>query len=1156
MYQRNVGLKRGLYGWAGVLRMAGKILRLILPLSLFIAFGYGSPGPATEHPLHQLQPSSDLGSGGLELLKTGRIFKCNLIGAHTFALPTEGGQFVRIVVDRATVPVSVSIFSPAGLKTYSSSIERTGPYPISFVSSVSGQVKIEVRSANGESGSYQIKVDAVRTTLDTDSKEIDADRAFGQAEALRARWDQDSLQQAIDQYERALSYWQYEGGAEQQAVNLIEIGELDAILGRRREALRAYEGASVLSERAGYVEGRIEALNRMAELDIDMDLKAALDLLGTTQELSEKSGDLFGNEGVLNIRGLAAYTTGDLREALDFFGRAMSAAVTAGDKRGQAEILVNLGYSYFDRGEFAQALSTYREALDVARAGGFRDWEGFALTAIGDAQTILGDKQQAIDQHQDSLQIFDRIGDPYGQAVALNGLGYSREDLGELEEALDCYSKARSLYHSIGCASFEAQTIGYIAQVHRSLGELAEARKCINEKLAISRQIVDHRMELHTLLMSGDIWMAGKQHEKALESYSKALSLAEAIGDKRGQASALNRIGSFHDRANEFRKALDCYTRALTLSQSSGDRGSAADTLCNIASVERATGNLTEASARVQQSIEIIESLRSEVIGPRQRTSFFATMQRAYRLYIDILVRMDREDPSKNLAAEALEISEHARARSLAELLGEAHVDFSQGVDPALLERRQVLERALDTQGDLKTGLSSAEHSTVPDEELTQIERRIRDIGSELETVDTRIRETNSRYANLTRPQPLSMRAIQDDVLDSESVLLEYSLGDSQSYVWAVTKDSMVCRALPGRAEIERAVSAYLAAITARQLRPGPRYFAQVAEADRKLGARASELGRLLLDPVGSAIGTRRVIVAADGVLQQVPFAALPAPGPQSNPLLAEHEIVYVPSASAISVLRTELAKRPPAEKALGILADPVFQASDVRVKAAEAANAPRPAAQDPQLAQVMRDLRGAGDDLIQRLPATRREAEEIMQLVPPGQVNVAVDFQASLNTVVSGAFSRDRYVDFATHGVLDDLHPELSGLILTLVSEDGRRIRGFLRLQDVYNLSFSADMVSLSGCKTGLGKDTAGEGLVGLSRGFMYAGAASVLTSLWEVDDQATASLMKSLYTKLLNENMRPPAALRAAQLEMLSQKKTASPFYWAAFVLQGEWR
>jgi len=264
-----------------------------------------------------------------------------------------------------------------------------------------------------------------------------------------------------------------------------------------------------------------------------------------------------------------------------------------------------------------------------------------------------------------------------------------------------------------------------------------------------------------------------------------------------------------------------------------------------------------------------------------------------------------------------------------------------------------------------------------------------------------------------------------------------------------------------------------------------------------------------------------------------------------------------LPSASFLALARQEAGSRVLAAKTVVILADPVFGADDPRVNRNVTASQSR----------IRSEIRGAGvlgsitnrsaaDGSVglARLPFSRREADEIYGLTKGADALEVLDFRANRDFAMGPELVDYRIVHFATHTFLDDSAPAWSGLVLSLVDEHGRPRDGFLKLQDIYNLRLNADLVVLSACRTALGKNVRGEGIVGLSRGFMYAGAKRVVASLWEVDDAATAEFMTRFYRRLLKE-VRPPAeALNLAQLEMAQQKRWTAPYYWAGFVLQGE--
>jgi CHAT domain-containing protein len=324
----------------------------------------------------------------------------------------------------------------------------------------------------------------------------------------------------------------------------------------------------------------------------------------------------------------------------------------------------------------------------------------------------------------------------------------------------------------------------------------------------------------------------------------------------------------------------------------------------------------------------------------------------------------------------------------------------------------------------------------------------------------------------------------------------------------------------------------------------------------------ASTLSEMVIGPVASLLGTKRLLVVTDGVLQYIPFSALPTPEKLGSPvpLLLSHEIVNLPSASVLAEIRRQRIGRREAPKLVAVLADPVFDIKDLRVGVgARGAVLPKPIIQrDGDVRRSVSDLglTRAGRFYLNRLIYTRNEAAAVIAVTPTAKRLEALDFDASRATAVSGILAQYRIVHFATHGLLNNKHPELSGLVLSLVNKDGKSQNGFLKLQDIYELKLPVDLVVLSGCETGLGQEISGEGLIGLTRGFMYAGASRVVASLWSVSDAATASLMAYFYKAMVQGRMRPAAALRDAQIRMWRQGQWSAPYYWAAFQMQGEWQ
>jgi CHAT domain-containing protein len=361
-----------------------------------------------------------------------------------------------------------------------------------------------------------------------------------------------------------------------------------------------------------------------------------------------------------------------------------------------------------------------------------------------------------------------------------------------------------------------------------------------------------------------------------------------------------------------------------------------------------------------------------------------------------------------------------------------------------------------------------------------------------------------------------SLAAIRAEALDAGTVLIEYFLGERRGWLWLVSRDAFESFALPGRSTIEPLVHRYYEALTARNAKiPGeaPEGRAQrLREAETSEQKSAAELSRMLLSPVRARLAGRRVLIVDDGPLRLAPFAALGV----------ENEVVLVPSASYLVQARRAAGKAASSQKIL-ILADPVF------------------------------DTAGGA---FPRLPQTRREAETIAALSPAGQVEKRLDYDASLASLRRASTAGFGTIHIATHAVVDSRHPELSGIILSQVDRNGKPQPGVLRLREIYNLHLNTGLVTLSACETAVGKDVSGEGMIGLSHAFLCAGAQRVVASLWKVEDAATAKLMESFYRGLYARKLSPPAALRAAQNELRADARWRSPYYWAGFVIEGDWR
>ena len=958
--------------------------------------------------------------------------------------------------------------------------------------------------------------------------------------------DLEEQQKALEYYSQSLPLSRAVGDRKQEATILNSIGSAYSYLGQKQKAREYFSQSLLLHREAGNRYGEATTLNNIGLVYLELgENQKAKEYYSQSLPLFRSIGDRGGESTTLSNIGLAYSKLGENQKALEYYRQSLTLARTAGDRRGEAIALNNIGKVYSELGDNPKAKEYYRQSLPLRRAIGDRGGESATLSNIGLVYSKLGENQKALEYYRQSLTLTRALGDRRGEGSALNNIGRAYSELGENQKALEYYNQSLPLRRAVGDRRGEAITLNNIGLAYSELGENQKALEYYSQSLPLTRAVGDRGREAATLSNIGIVYSELGEKQKALEYLNQSLPLFRAVGDRGREAVTLNNIGLVYSQLGEKQKALEYYSQSLGLSRAVDDRVGEALTLYSIAAAKRDRANLTEALTDIEASLNIIESLRTKIASPELRASYFATVQDYYQFYIDLLMQLHKTNPKSGYDTKAFEASERSRARSLLELLQEANADIRQGVAPELLQRERSLQQQLDAIE--KQRIEVLNRPTPTPAQQAELEKQWQTLLAQYQDIQTQIRTTSPRYAALTQPQPLTLTQIQQQILDENTILLQYSLGKHRSYLWAVTKTSITSYELPKAAEIETTAKNFRDAVTAPSSRNSPN---QVAKAN-------DAISQMILQPVAAQLGQKRLLIVSDGVLNYLPFAALSLPGKSGEngnpPLIVDHEIVLLPSGSTLGILRQNYADLPAPTRTLAIFADPVFSGNDERVKNSSSATTQQAVeAANPGLS------RSRGDNNVQfdRLKFTRKEAQIIQALVPANSITQSFDFAASRAAATSSNLSQYKIIHFATHGLANSDYPELSGIILSLIDEKGNALNGFLRLTDIFNLKLAADLVVLSACQTGLGQNIQGEGMVGLTRGFMYAGAQRVVVSLWSVDDERTATLMESFYKGMLQKGLTPAAALRAAQLEMWKQEKWKSPYYWAAFTLQGEWR
>jgi CHAT domain-containing protein/Tfp pilus assembly protein PilF len=843
-----------------------------------------------------------------------------------------------------------------------------------------------------------------------------------------------------------------------------------------------------------------------------------------------------------------------------------------GENMAVATTLLDIGAVALRRGDFTKAESSFQTALELARTLAPESIQTvLSFANLGVVAQERGDLGKAEQFYREALWRETKYFPPSPhQAQTLANTATLRMRRGDLAQAEIDYRKALAIAEKIDPNSLNtADILDSLGECVLDRGNASKGEEYLKRALAIRQKLVPWGLQVAvTLGRLGKLERVRGNLAKAEEYYRNALDIGERLNPEPPEDRRFFiGLGDVALARDDLASAEANYRRALAIIEATAPKSlNHAETLADLAGVLRRKKGDSAALELYRAALDELEAKTAHLGGiEKDEAQYRASHDRYYREYIDLLVRQHQPE----LAFETLE---SLHARTLFELLSRSRIDIRQGVDPTLLGRERSLRQLLNAKSEYRIRLVEDSHT---DEHIKELNGEIAALREDYLEIESQIRVSSPAYAALTQPHRLSAREIQQ-FIGADTLLLEYSLGEERSYVWLVGKESLGAFELPSRAAIERAARRVYLLLTARNHETEgseSKRAMRSAKADAAYSDAARDLSRKILSPVASLLGSKRLLIVSDGALQYIPFSALPVPEGGDKTLITEHEIVNLPSASVIIELSRFAGvptKEQKQEKIVAVLADPVFDSRDERIIEGGLVSKPvridasgvSLGSKQPQVSDSLTrsaadiSLDRSGRFYLNRLLYTRREADSILALIPKGQGLEILDFQANRAAALNSRLRGYRIVHFATHGLLDNEHPELSGLVLSLVDEKGKPQDGFLQLEDIYNLKLPVELVVLSGCETGLGENVSGEGLIGMTRAFMYAGASRIVASLWSVNDVATAEFMTLFYKAMLRDKLQPAAALRRAQIEMRQQRRWNSPYYWAAFEIQGEWK
>ena len=901
----------------------------------------------------------------------------------------------------------------------------------------------------------------------------------------------------------------------------------------------------------------------------------------TAPQQTDQAGAALREGRRLLKRGQADQALIKLRNALNLY-------TAAKNNSGIAAAHNELGDLYLRQGQYQIALDNYQKALD-----GFLAFD--ATKAAVNAAVGLGD-------------------DKYNANLMLAKIGDVNFRLGKASEARSAYGRM-VVRKPEGAASKVGRRFGGLSAI---TGGIATGRVSVEAPTSALTVALEAKKELDEYRVSivyssyelgmgrlayaeGDLEGARKHFDNALQAAGSSIAGIAKLGQvRRFRAASRTSLGDVALGQGKFKDASKFYNDAKKGAQEDkrldlmwpAQRGLGRSLWLQATQEKDAKKSLSlreSALTNYRESLATIETLRQGSLrADESRTTFLASIKDVFDEAAGAYAAMALlasptpgalSGKALEYAGEAFRINEQSRARSLLDLLSETDAAITEGVPAELLKRKQEnLDRQQDI-ADILTGIniSTEEMKKKPAELDTELEK----LQAEYEEIENQIRTASPRYATLTANKPLTLAEVQQNVLDDKTVLVEYALQREESYLFAVSKDAVSMFKLPGRANIDKLAMDLRAQLIPSKLQRRI-VGIDVAEANRGLGVASAApeevapfvtasnaLYKVVLEPAAGMIGDKRVMIVADGALNYIPFEVLLKSADSGDfsslgYLVKTNEIIYAPSASVVGAIKQQRQKA--TGRAMLIVADPVFNSNDARAGKRTAAPASDAELRGLGIQGALSDVAGSTaapakpNDTIEGLPlarltGTRTEAEQISKLAKAsgGQADVWLDLDANEDNLGTRDVSKYRIIHIATHGLLNAERPQFTGVVLSLVGN--KTHDGFVRTDEVFNLRLGSPLVMLSACETGLGKEKRGEGVLGLTRAFMYAGAPTVGVSLWSVADKSTADLMTDFYKRLLGENTTSSNALRGAQLAMISGKKYSAPFYWAPFVLVGDW-
>ena len=1000
----------------------------------------------------------------------------------------------------------------------------------------------------------QLVVGQIHTALGEKASSINADRAVNlekQAETGLFQWNKQSIEFAQKTYLEAFAIWNKLGELKKSSVSLRKAAKAAKILSKNNVAENLYLQSLAVSKVSKAID---EQINSLCDLSLfyleEGNLSKARSIFFKATELTEINGIKFKSALFWFTSAEFEYAKRNIKKSIEFYIKAIESISSSDSLYDKANYLRFLGDAYLFEENYNQAIFSLQESLEISSLIGDKRGQALSQVVLAHTSSKLNEKQVALNYYNQAKNLFPNDIDFVEKARLMNALGNIYKDFGELKSSIDYRMKALQLFDNANYAYGKVATLSSLGMLYISIGEFEKAKSYLLESEFLAKKLDDeyYLAIIHEEL--GNLNFSEGDYNSAKNYYYKSLKHFLKYDSKREIAFIYEKLGQINNFQNKNNNSKIFFQRSIELNRIIQNKFGESENLYHLAKLDLIENKPDESLNNIKESINLTENLYTEVTNTNLKRTYFSNVFDRYELYINLLMKMHKQLPNENFAIQALQAAEKSRSRSLLETLRLSKANFTKDADPELVQKEEEIRSLLNLKTDKLTELLS---SNADKSETDKLDNEINSLQNELEDIKGKLKANSPVYSAIKNPAPFDVAEFQQNVLDDETVLIEFLLGEKESYLWLVGKTEVSHVVLPPQNVLENRIEAIRQTFDSRQMLPGEdveTYQKRAADAESVFSRETKLLSNELFGQIAEKIANKRLIIVPDGKLALLPISALPFPDSDES-FAVRNEIVYQPSASFLNILpKLQNPKHQP-NKDLLVFADPVFNDSDSRLTGK--------AAKDSFFSSILnlRDFRLTdANGNIPRLFATQKEADSIAEAVGKSNTEIVSGFAANREKALSDDVSDYRILHFATHGLIDLERPEISSIVLSQFDETGQKREGFLRLQDIYALDLSSDLVVLSACQSGVGKEVKGEGMMSLNNAFLQAGAKSVLSSAWKVDDDATAEFMKRFYTNLINEKLTPAESLRRTQIEMARETQFKSPFYWAAFTVQGEYR